>query len=209
MEAGRNPRATALDVIGRMNRVTKRREGGLLGLTTNQMRFVSNARAELLSGDPAQMAAYLERKRRDKRFDPAVRKAIREGKPVPAAVADKITGRYSDRLLALRGEMIARTESLTAFSNAQWEGVRQMIESGRVRADQVTKVWRATRDGRTRDSHAALGGTEAQMNEAFMSPLTGARMMHPHDASLGAPASEIIGCRCFCQYSIDFIGGLV
>ena len=205
MEAGRNPRGVALEVIGRVDKVTGKRVGGLLGLTSQQMKFVQNARAELLSGDPAQMRAYFDRARRDKRFDPTVRKAIREGRALTEAEVAKITGRYATKLLALRGEVIARTEALTAFRNAQWNSIRQLVDSGKVRPDQVTKVWSATLDGRTRDTHVALHNHKAGMGEAFISPLSGARMLYPGDTSMGAPGSETIMCRCLMQPKVDWL----
>lgn len=205
MAEGRNPRATALDITGRINRATGRREGGILGLSSPQVDAVIRARAELLSGDPALMRNYLSRGRRDARFDRLVMKAIREGRPVSKADVDRIVGRYKDRLLALRGEMIARTETMTSLNAAREEGIRQLIDSGKVQRSQVRKIWRATGDARTRDSHAALNGAEAGIDEAFVSPLTGARLMFPMDASQGAPASEIIGCRCTYELKIDYL----
>lgn len=201
---GRNPRATALDITGRINRATGRREGGILGLNSAQTDAVIRARQELLSGDPAQLRNYLTRARRDKRFDRLVEKALRDGRPVAKADADRITGRYKDRLLALRGETIARTETLAGLNAGKEEGIRQLIDSGKVKRSQVKKIWRATGDSRTRDSHMALNGAEAGIDEAFTSPLTGARMMFPHDTSLGAPASETIQCRCYYEITIDY-----
>lgn len=201
---GRNPRATALDIVGRMDRATGQRVGGILGLNSAQTDAVIRARAELLSGDPAQMRNYLTRARRDKRFDRLVLKAIREGRPMGKADVDAITGRYKDRLLALRGETIARTETLAGLNAGKEEGIRQLIDSGKVQRSAVKKVWRATGDDRTRDSHMALNGTEIGIDEAFTSPLTGAQMMYPHDTSRGAPPSEVIGCRCFYEIKIDY-----
>lgn len=205
MTEGRNPRATALDIVGRLNRATGMREGGILGLNAAQTDAVIRARAELLSGDPAMLRNYLARARRDKRFDRLVMKAIREGRPMGRADVDAITGRYKDRLLQLRGETIARTETLASLNAGKEEGIRQLIDSGKVQRSAVKKVWRATGDDRTRDSHAALNGAEAGIDEAFVSPLTGARMMFPMDASQGAPASEIIGCRCTYELKIDYL----
>lgn len=201
---GRNPRDTALDIVGRINRATGVREGGILGLNSGQTDAVIRARAELLSGDTAQLRNYLTRGRRDKRFDRLVMQAIRDGKPVAKADVDRITARYKDRLLQLRGEMIARTETLASLNAGKEESIRQLVDSGKVQRSQVKKVWRATGDDRTRDSHMALNGVEVGLDQPFISPLTGAQMMHPHDTSRGAPASETIGCRCFYEIKIDY-----
>lgn len=206
MEGGANPRTTALDIVGRVNRQSKRREGGLVGLTSQQMRWVETMRAEL--SNPERIEGYFERKRRDRRWDKVIRKAVAEGRPLTREQIDKITARYADRLLAYRGEVIARTESLAAFQTAQWDGIWQMIDSGQVQERQVSKIWRSAGDGRVRDSHVTMNGQEQPLMMPFRSPLTGALMQHPHDRSLGAPAAEIIQCRCWLEPKIDFLAAV-
>lgn len=203
MEAGRNPRTVALDVTGRVDKATGSRAGGVIGLTSQQAQFVENARLQLLSGDPAEMRAYLARKLRDRRFDGIVRKAIATGRPVAAADVQRIVGRYSDRMVAYRGEVIARTEALTALSQAQVEGMEQLVEAGEFRRDQITKTWRAAGDGRTRDTHAAMNGQTVGMDGTFTSP-SGARLRYPRDTR--APASETVQCRCRLNMAISFDG---
>lgn len=203
MSAGRHPRTVALDTIGRVNKATGKREGGVIGLTNAQAGYVENARRELLSGNKNQMLAYLKRERRDRRYDRAVMQAIREGRAVSGADAQKIVQRYSDRLLAYRAEVIARTESMSALSEAQHESMGQFITAGELRADQLYKTWGGRLDGRTRDTHAALIGKTIPYQEAFTSP-SGARMRFPRDASLGAGAAEIIQCRCYLTQSVKF-----
>ena len=203
--SGRGPRDTALDITGRINKVTGRREGGILGLAWNQAEYVVRARAELLSGDPKLLRNYLTRERRDRKFDGIVRRAIKSGKPVSVADADKMTGRYKDRLLQLRGETIARTETLAGLNAGKQEGIKQLIASGKVPLSAVKKIWRATGDARTRDSHISMNDQVVKFDEPFISPLTGAQMMHPHDLSLGAPPSETIQCRCFYEIKINYI----
>lgn len=208
MEAGRNPRETALDIVGRINRKTGRREGGIVGLTTQQAGWVQNAAAELQSGDPAQMAGYLERKARDRRFDPVVRRAIRDGKPVSAADVRKMVARYSDKLLKTRGDAIARTETLAALHAAQHEGLRQMVDAGNLRADQIERVWDSTgNDGRTRDSHLAMEGQATGLEGLFVTP-AGHRLQYPGDTTHGAPGSETINCRCQVRVRINHFAGL-
>lgn len=198
---GDNPRTTALDIIGRANRITGRREGGIIGLTAAQERFVAAARAELLSGDRAQMEHYLTRQRRDRRFDAAIRKAIAAGKALTVADVGKIVGRYSERLLALRGEMLARTETMIALGKSRDDAILQAIESGKVEADLVTKHWRSAGDDRVRHTHRALDGSAVPFARVFTSP-SGAVLRFPGDPA--APASEIVGCRCTVEYRIDY-----
>lgn len=201
MALGRNPRQTALDIVGRVGE-TGRRTGGVVGLTSQQAQFVAAARAEL--SDPSRMASYFSRQRRDKRFDAQVRKAMEAGKPLSEAQIDKITGRYADRLLALRGEMIARTESLTAMNAAREESYRQAIEAGDLAPENVLGVWGATGDKRTRDTHRALNGQERHFGQPFASP-SGALMRFPGDTELGAGPEETIGCRCTKIYRINHV----
>ncbi|MBD8696597.1 phage minor head protein [Stenotrophomonas sp. CFBP 13718] len=201
MAVGRNPRQTALDLVGRVGE-SGRRAGGLVGLTAQQGQFVANVRTQLASGDPNQMAAYFGRKRRDKRLDGIVKRAIAAGKPVSQADIEKIAGCYADRLLALRGEMVARTESITAMNAGREESYRQQVEAGKLAPENVTCTWSATGDRQTRHSHAAMNGQRRRFGEPFVTP-SGAQMNYPGDSSLGAGAEETIGCRCMKQYRID------
>jgi hypothetical protein len=200
LERGRNPRATALEITGRLNRATGQREGGILGLTSGQTDAVIRARRELETLD----SGYFQRKRRDSRFDRTVAKAIKEDRKLSQADVDRITGAYKNRLLAYRGEVIARTETLAALQAGKMEAARQLIDSGKVRSDQLTKIWRSTGDARTRDTHMALNGQEARLETPFVTT-NGAMMLHPHDTTLGAPASETIQCRCFWELKIRYL----
>lgn len=208
MEAGANPRTTALSVVGRVNRATGRREGGLIGLTDNQIQWTQNAYAQLRSGDPAELQAYLGRKARDRRFDPLVRKAIREGKPVPADKARKMMVRYEARLLKYRGDVIARTETLRSLNASQDEALRELVGDGKLKPTQVKRIWDASGDSRTRDSHRAAEETSranpSGLEEGFQ--VGGYTLKYPGDPN--GPASETIQCRCVVKVEIDFYSGL-
>lgn len=206
LERGANPRTTALDVIGRINPATGKREGGVLGLSTPQEAYVRNARAEL-AGSPADLRAYLGRARRDKRFDRSVEKAIREETSLPADIQAKALAQYKNRLLALRGEMIGRTETLTALQAAKHQAYLQAVDEGKIQESAVRRTWKSAGDLRVRHTHVGLNGDTAGLREAFRSP-SGARLLFPGDTSLGAPASETIGCRCDVSYRIDFLANL-
>lgn len=196
VQTSRPYRRVARDLVGQTE--GNERRGGLIGLHSRQARAVRNARADLEALDPA----YFQRTLRDKRFDPTVRAAIREGKPLSAADVDRITGRYADRLLQARGKMISRTEGNKAMNAGRAEAMTQMIESGKVQAEAVTKIWDATPGPRTRDSHRMLNGTAVGWNGKFISPITGAAMDWPHDET--APPEEVVNCRCSCRFRVDW-----
>lgn len=206
MARGQNPRRTALDIVGRVNRATGRRQGGAIGLSGPQeetMRWVKDAFSE---NDTAALRKYLRLERRDKRFDAMVRRAI-DGERLSADSIDRITGRLSDSYLKLRGETIARTESLTALNSGRTEAFRQAANQAGIDPGNITRVWSATMDGRTRETHAAMNGQVARgLYLPFTTP-RGARMMFPGDQGLGAPPSETIQCRCMVSIKVDYFEG--
>lgn len=206
IQRGDGPRTAALDLVGRINRATGQREGGIVGLTSQQSAWADNALDELTSGDPAQMSAYLERRARDRRFDRTVARAIREGRPVPMADARRIVARYRQRLLKVRGDTIGRTELLSSLHSAQSEGLQQLVDRGRVAQDAITLEWDAAGDSATRTEHAAADGQRRQKGQPFS--VGGYPMQHPGDSSLGAPASMTINCRCRLIPRIDFLSQL-
>lgn len=204
IEAGQGPRDTALNIVGRVNKATGKREGGIVGLNAPQTKAWLKAGDELDALDPA----YFERKLRDKRFDPMVRKAIETGKPLSKADRERVLNRYSARLLKHRGDTIARTETIASLNAGRDQGIRQLIEAGNITEDQVRKVWDSSGpDGRTRDTHLGMEAQERRLDEPFVTPM-GYRLMHPGDASLGAPGSETINCRCVLRFSLDVYRGL-
>ena len=68
--------------------------------------------------------------------------AIREGRPVGVFDVQRIVARYSDRMLAYRGKVVARTEALTALSYSQNEAMLQLIDGGSLTQSQIKKRWR-------------------------------------------------------------------
>ena len=172
------------------------------------MLFRSNMRGELT--DPDRMANYFTRTRRDKRFDGIVRRAIAEGRPVAQVDIDRMAARYSDRLLALRGETIARTETLKALNAGRQEALDQLIENPNndVRAEDVVRAWDSTgEDGRTRQSHLDADKQDP-VPQGVPFIVGGYSMMYPGDSSMGAPPSETINCRCYSDIRIDFFARL-
>ena len=193
LSEARGARAVALDLTGTLNRLTGQREGGFLGLTSQMTDAIITGRAKLASGDPAMMREYLDLKLRDKRFDPTIRKAIAEGRPIRGAELDRIMTAHKSKALAYRGQIIARNETFTAQAAGRDEAYRQMLEKPGV-AD-VTMRWQHNLSREPRPEHVAMNGTIISLSkgETFSFP-DGARMKHPHDPAGGAKHS--IGCRC-------------
>lgn len=196
MARGAHPRSVALDLVGRISRATGNREGGLVGLSAPQRAYVQAARIELASADPKLLNNYLGRKRRDRNYDAAVRKALREGKAIPADKARFMVARYTARLTQLRGEVIARTEGLPAIRAAKHEAYQQLVDDGRIADADIERGWHTAGDRRVRDTHEGMSGqTVRGLSLPFQSP-SGALLMFPGDSSLGAGAEEIVACRC-------------
>ena len=202
LEAGNNPRKTALELVGRINKISGRREGGIIGLTSQEAGYVRNLRGAL--ADPTTANDYFHRKVRDRLYDPMVRRSIKTGKPLSQAQINRITGRYSDRLLKARGDRIALSETNEALNAGRSEGIAQLIEREEVPAQAVTSKWDATGDKRTRPDHMEMDGQEVPFGQPFRAP-DGDLMMFPGDTSLGAKGKHTISCRCYAQQKINWL----
>lgn len=202
---GDNPRKTALNIVGRINPLTKKREGGIIGLASNQTQWVENARVYLKNLDERYFLLTL----RDKRFDSVVKKAISTGKKLTEDQITKLVTSYSNRALKYRADAISRTETIQAINRGKTAAIEQGIEEGLFKRENVKKWWDDTGDGRTRISHRHLGLKYSRKNsigidENFITD-NGDQLRYPGDSSLGARASEIIHCRCSVQYEVNFL----
>lgn len=203
LSKGQNPTRTALDVVGRVNKITGRREGGYIGLTSRQVEFIDRAKANLLSGDPEAMGKYFDLKTRDKRFDRTVAKAIREGKPVDGDMVRKIIMRLSDKNLLLRGETIGLEETRSALFAVRDNAIRQQIDAGKITAREVTKKWLHSGSEHPRLQHQLMATQKAvPLDMPFVAP-DGTLIMYPH--APGIPARHKIGCKCRVDYDVDYI----
>jgi len=197
MAKGLNPRTTALDIVGRIAAQTGRRSGGVIGLTQQQAQYITNAGDDLLDFN----TRYFQRRLRDRRFDSIVRQSFENGTPLPKATREKITARYSDRMLKHRGDNIARTETLAALNEASDEALRQIVDEGLAPVNAVTRIWRHSFSLNERPGHLRMSGQKRGINEYFHNPLTGAMLKHPGEGS----ASEVVNCRCYIEHKIDFV----
>lgn len=205
LERGDNPKRAGLDLVGRVSRVTGKREGGILGLTTPQEEAVRRAREELASDDPAGLRNYLTRKGRDRRFDRSITKAIREGKAVDPAIAEKALRGYTNGKLKARGETVGKEEAFTALEAGKEQAYIQAVDSGKVAESAVTKTWKHLANRPFRDQHKAISGQKVGLRASFVMP-DGTMMKRPHDPD--APLRHKVGCHCQADYSIDFYANL-
>lgn len=205
LAAGNNPRTIALDLVGRIG-TNGQRSGGLIGLTNSQAEWVQNYADTLASDSPTDAMNY---NLRDARFDAALQRAEDSGVPLTQDQIDAMTTSYTNRALRYRAEAIARTEAMAALHEAQGQSVDQAIETGVIAPENIEQIWHATGgkkgDGRTRLSHREMDGQTVKYGEMFISGL-GNELAYPGDPN-GA-AEDVIGCRCWREFRINFYAGL-
>lgn len=90
-----------------------------------------------------------------------------------------------------QAQRIARTETTIAM-NAAHEVA--MIGTGAT----MDKVWKTRMDGRERNSHYAANKQQIAQDKLFL--VGGFNMKFPGDRTNGAPAREIVNCRCRLEY---------
>lgn len=170
MVTGQTPQKLALDLVGRVNRATGKREGGILGLTSQQAEWARRYEGEL-AGVPD--AAALSRTLRDKRFDKAIRRAIAEDRPLDAKTRQGAVEAYRNRALRYRAETIAENEAHTVLHQAQQDAWDQAVGRGVVAASRVRRFWITAGDDRVRPHHAAVPGMNEKgvgLKEPFQTP---------------------------------------
>ena len=202
--AGRGPQDIATDIAGRIDRVTGKRTGGIIGLSQPQKGYVQSMRRRLESGDPAEMRKVLDGMTlRDKRLDGRIRKAIEEGRPVAKADIDKMTQRYSDRLVKRRAEDIARTETAQSVMGSRKESFRQALDKEGLPYEALSKTWQHNGGLKgARDQHVAMDGEAVQgLDTPFVMP-DDTQMQHSHDPA-GGPEHNV-SCRCNTAFEISF-----
>lgn len=160
-----------------------------IGLTAKQQQYVLNYRDQLQRLD----SNALQRALRDRRSDPTVLRAIRDGKALTPKQIEMMVGRYHARWLKYRSEVIARTEALKSVHAGNHEMYRQAVDSGTLVADELKRTWDTSEDGRERDHHGSMDGQVVGLFEPFTSGLGNQTLEGP--GSFGI-AEEDIQCRC-------------
>lgn len=201
LSRGQNPRQTALQLVGPINRATGAREGGIIGLSSPSVTTANKIYMGLRTGDEQAMRDYLGYTLRDKRFDGHVRRALEAGKTVPAGAVDRITTAYTNRALKYRADNIALTETNIALAQAKTDAFQQQINAGKLDAQDVTKTWGVSVSKEKREDHLAMVGQSIPFGELFTLP-DGTQCTGPHDPNL--PAKHLVGCMCIMDMTVDF-----
>lgn len=193
LSRGQNPRQTALGLVGKINRRTGFREGGMIGLTPSSVQTLDKVYLGLRGGDEQAMRDYLGYALRDKRFDGHVRRALEQGGSVPADAVDRIVTAYSNRALKYRADNLALTETNIALAKAKTDAFQQQIDAGKLEVGDITKTWGRSISREKRADHLAMVGVTVPFDQPFTLP-DGTQCTGPHDPSL--PARHLVGCKC-------------
>lgn len=201
---GKHPDDIARDIGGRV--VGGRRRGGVLGLSPDFSNHVRSMEDRLRSGDPLQMQKVLQMQRRDKSFDKRLIEAIEGGSKLDNGTVKRMLERYEDRLIRLRAETIARTETGMAVMNSRRLSWQQALDKLGKPPEAIVKTWRyggGAKDPRVH--HQLLNGTSVR---GFDTPFDvgGTEMQHALDEAGGA--KECANCTCGTDFRIDYTFGL-
>ena len=144
-----------------------------------------------ISANAAEKVSMISDTTRDELAD-----AIAEGAGLGESIDDiaaRIGDVYQGYIGKARAVTIARTEVVSASNAAS-------VFVAKSTGLDLMKQWLSTRDDRTRDTHLAADGQERPMDEPFS--VGGYELMWPGDGSMGAPASELVRCRCTVTYVV-------
>ena len=201
LEKGANPRSVGLELAGRINPQTGKREGGSLKLDESEQAEIEEFRQCIVRLDPN----FFNFDLRDRRLDKSFRVAIRDDKPVPRERIEVQVTRLENKMLKRKADRIAMTAMMSAMNRSEFLQTKHALEGSDLLNEDCTRVWKCVGDDRVRPSHRALDGYSiVGFDEPFVSPKTGARMMYPGDTSLGAKEDDTDECRCRVRYVIRY-----
>jgi len=87
---------------------------------------------------------------------------------IPLQDYEKMVGKYRDKLLRDRAEMVARTEAMDAANTGEIEVWNQAADQGLVDPDKSTKTWEA--GGGSCEICQAMDGVTVPINDPFILP---------------------------------------
>lgn len=127
----------------------------------------------------------------------AITQGILQGEGIPKIAKRLERAANMDKSVAIRN-------ARTCVTSAQNAGRLDAMKRERDMGIAIKKVWLATLDSRTRDSHVALDGEERELEEKFSNGL----IAPANDGGVGKP-EECYNCRCrlgrqFDKYKTDW-----
>ena len=214
IENGVHPRTIARDLVGVVD-ATGQRAGGVIGLTDKDKLMVQSVRDGFrdIANNGGRVNSYFNLESRNKTLDKQVRAAVANDRAARAAgrsvkfdekLLTRMTNTITNKSLFRRGEAIARTHMLGAIDKGRVSGYNRLADDGLIDPQTITKVWDAIGDRLTRPDHNSMNGQVVAFDEPFVAP-DGSRLAHPRDATLGAPAEQIVNCRCHAAIKVDYL----
>lgn len=158
LQAGKNPRDIARGIRD------------VVGLAPSHEQHVRNFRRKLEAVRDGSREAF-GNKLRDRRFDAAIKTALKNGKGLAPAVIDNMVAAYARRYTNWHAETVARTATLNAFRAGQQASIDSAIEMDLMTAQDVVKIWTTVGDDRVRDEHVAMEGEEVPFDAPFSNGL--------------------------------------
>lgn len=113
----------------------------------------------------------------------------------PKQIARLVRNSVGGDVAPWRADMIARTETASAYNFASLETAKELQDNVGV----LMKTWVAATDERVRETHAAIDGKTIPMDEDFT--VGESQLSFPGDPT-GDP-SEVINCRCTLVYELS------
>ncbi len=121
----------------------------------------------------------------------------------------RIVGRLSDSYLLLRGETIARHETMQALAKSRDDAIRQAVAEGKVDAEDHHEdlAQRRRRPGAPARTSMVRSATRRSRSTSRSSARRA--LLCAIRIDLAAPTSETLGCRCWVEYKMDFFARVV
>lgn len=129
--------------------------------------------------------------------------------PEPYKIADEGSQEFEIRAMG-RAKTIGMTETQFAAEktkDAEAEAIFEggvMVDGEELRPEEITKVWNAILDDKTRQAHVEADYQIVQQDEPFI--VMNQKLMFPGDTSMGATLDNIINCRCNTVRAIELSG---
>lgn len=163
-----------------------------IGLAPNQAEAVTNFR-RMLEGGPRTPVykGALQTPVRDRRFDAAIKRAMKNGERLTPEQVDRFTEAYQRRFIARNAEAHARTAAVDAQKVGQQLAWQEAKESGALGDAEVEVVWVTNLDGRERPEHNAANGITRPLDGVYTEGEV-AGQSYPGEGEWNCRCSEIM-----------------